>query len=273
MGPNAAAGISEPPSFQTVRLSVGRHDGPGAEVCVMELASMLAGERFSDRPASVCPIIGALLRAYNDNIDDERRDDLYRYAAEAVGTRGDFRLQLRRAEITLAWAGARYGVRARRWMGLGGLPREPAPDWGPDRIAVYVIGSLGRLRRKGRAACTQRGGWSDETHLGALELLDRLIELGLAGKIVEQVVEPVEHRRRDPQLLVGELCQRRAPTGLDRAAALLDELASVRRQRGQHDPLVLVGADAGDEPGGREVVEHLGHSRGGEVGLIAELPG
>ena len=30
-------------------------------MCVMELASMLAGERFGDRPVSVCPVIGAFL--------------------------------------------------------------------------------------------------------------------------------------------------------------------------------------------------------------------
>ncbi len=48
----------------------------------MELASMLAGETFTDHPESVCPVIGSLLRAYNDRLDDDRRQDLYRYAAQ-----------------------------------------------------------------------------------------------------------------------------------------------------------------------------------------------
>src|SRR5947209_15409614 len=91
-------------NYQTTCLGPGRHDGPGSEVCVMELASMLAGERFSDRPASVCPIVGAILRAYNDNVQNRRRPDLYRYASEAVGTRGDFALELQRARTALAWA-------------------------------------------------------------------------------------------------------------------------------------------------------------------------
>jgi hypothetical protein len=39
----------------------------------MELSSMLAGEPFTDHPVAVCPVIGALLRTYNDTIDDERR--------------------------------------------------------------------------------------------------------------------------------------------------------------------------------------------------------
>src|SRR4051794_41163630 len=93
-----------PPNHQTTRLGPGRHHGPGPEVCVMELASMLAGERFSDRPTSVCPIVGALLRAHNDALDELQRGDLYRYAAEAVGTRGEFELQLTRAAAAISWA-------------------------------------------------------------------------------------------------------------------------------------------------------------------------
>jgi hypothetical protein len=52
----------------------------------MELASMLAGERFSDRPATVSPVIAAFLRTYNDGIDEDRRQDLYPLAALIVGT-------------------------------------------------------------------------------------------------------------------------------------------------------------------------------------------
>jgi hypothetical protein len=47
------------------------------DVCVMELASILADEPFSDHPRSECPMIGSFLRAYNDRIDDGRRQDLY----------------------------------------------------------------------------------------------------------------------------------------------------------------------------------------------------
>jgi hypothetical protein len=42
----------------------------------MELASMLAGERFSDRPRSVSRALAAFLRGYNDLLDDKRRQDL-----------------------------------------------------------------------------------------------------------------------------------------------------------------------------------------------------
>ena len=39
----------------------------------MELASMLAGEEFSDHPQSVSRPIGAFLRLYNDALDEDRR--------------------------------------------------------------------------------------------------------------------------------------------------------------------------------------------------------
>jgi hypothetical protein len=194
-----------PANHQTTRLGPGRHDGPGAVVCVMELASMLAGERFSDRPTSVCPIIGAILRAHNDAIDDDRRGDLYRYAAEAVGTRGDFMLQLSRAATALGWARDRYEARARRWRGLRGMPLEPAPDWGPDQIARYLIRSLGR---------------DGEGHQQLMDLLDGLIGMGTdvaqpvmpapaldsdVVEFVEQRREAIEHRCRDQQLVFAEL--------------------------------------------------------------------
>ena len=94
-------------THQTVKLRKGRHDSPEEGVCVMELASMLAGEPFSDHPVSVCPVIGSCLRAYNDWIDDDRRQDLYRYAAKVVGTRGPHDVQRARAERVTAWRSAK----------------------------------------------------------------------------------------------------------------------------------------------------------------------
>jgi hypothetical protein len=53
----------------------------------MELSSMLAGEPFTDHPRSVCPVIGAFLRTYNDLVDDRRRQALYPCASKVVGSR------------------------------------------------------------------------------------------------------------------------------------------------------------------------------------------
>src|SRR3954465_15329048 len=53
----------------------------------MELASMAEGEPFTDQPKSACPVIGMVLRSYNDGLDDRRRQDLYAYASAVIGPR------------------------------------------------------------------------------------------------------------------------------------------------------------------------------------------
>jgi hypothetical protein len=91
-------------SHQTVRLSAGRHRSAHAGVCVMELASMLADERFSDRAATVSPVVGAFLRTYNDGLDDERRQDLYPIASLIVGSAARRSVEDERGTRCLAFA-------------------------------------------------------------------------------------------------------------------------------------------------------------------------
>src|SRR5437660_4762724 len=104
-----------PVSYQTIKLSKGKHSSPDDGACVMELASMLAGEPFTDHPGSVCPVIGSFLRSYNDSVDDKRRQGLYEYASKAVGSRSDARTQQARAERLAAWAEEMQRAR-RTWL-------------------------------------------------------------------------------------------------------------------------------------------------------------
>ncbi|HVL97530.1 MAG TPA: hypothetical protein VM266_16865 [Solirubrobacteraceae bacterium] len=110
-------------SHQTVRLTRGRHPSPAGGACVMELASMLAHEPFSDRPRCVDPVIGAFLRAFNDRLDHRRRQELRPYAAAIVGTRGRRHDRRRRRDLCLAYAsGSRRAgprVRARLFLLIG----------------------------------------------------------------------------------------------------------------------------------------------------------
>ena len=91
------------PSYQTVRLTKGKHTSPHHGVCVMELASMLAGEPFTDQPTSVARSIAAFLRMYNDMLDDRRRQDLYSHASRVVGTAGTERAERDRVESLIGW--------------------------------------------------------------------------------------------------------------------------------------------------------------------------
>jgi hypothetical protein len=142
-------------SHQTVRLSPGKHETPDGGMCVMELASALAGEPFSDSPQAVSRVIVGLLREYNDAVDDDRRQLLIPYAALSVGTRAPARVERARARRCLQWANQRLGRPAWRWR-------------------------LSSARLGGRAGC---GAWAarsvrpdDDIALAALrELLDELI--------------------------------------------------------------------------------------------------
>ncbi len=89
---------------QVTRIAKGAHASPDDGACVLELASMLAGEKFSDHPRSVCPVLGTYMRALNDRLGEEDRQPLYHWAAELVGTRGSWKLRRRRAILCARWA-------------------------------------------------------------------------------------------------------------------------------------------------------------------------
>jgi hypothetical protein len=130
----------------------------------MELASMLAGEPFSDRPESVCPVIAGFLRSYNDHVDDARRQDLYRYAALVVGTRGDEAMERLRAETCLRWAREVAGPPPVRVRVLHRLFRFQ----GPDVDGVYAA----------RAAAV-----TPALHRRALGLVDELLAGGRTAPV------------------------------------------------------------------------------------------
>jgi hypothetical protein len=133
-------------------------------VCVMELASMQAGERFSDHPRAVSPTIACLLRWYNDLLDDERRQDLRQYADRILGTADQPALEQLRVQRLMAWAdqaSARLPARLcphRRQR----RRREHAKRCDPESAVQRVIDSL----------C----GSVDQAHASVLALLDELIE-------------------------------------------------------------------------------------------------
>jgi|SRR5947209_9781115 len=125
-----------PLNSKTVTLARGRHRSPRDGVCVMELASMIAGEAFTDQPVTVSPTVAAFLRAYNDAATEEQRQRLYGYAAESLGTRNTRALERRRARMCLRW--------------LERIDPRPAPLARRLRLAVALIrpelvaASLGR---------------------------------------------------------------------------------------------------------------------------------
>lgn len=155
-----------PTSHQTVRLARGKHSSPDSGACVMELVSMLAGEPFSDRPKTACPVIASFLRSYNDAVDDERRQDLYALASEVVGTRASAAVEHARAARcteTLSELHDRAPVLRRV---LARRHPLPATSLGLERSGIRLARELQRAGAKG--------------HARAIALVHELVAMGRA---------------------------------------------------------------------------------------------
>jgi hypothetical protein len=70
-------------------LSRGKHRNPRKGACFMELASYLAGERWSDHPACTHPLLAHVARLVNDYTSDEGRPRLAESIPSVIGLTGD----------------------------------------------------------------------------------------------------------------------------------------------------------------------------------------
>jgi hypothetical protein len=92
-------------------LSRGKHRSSRKGACFMEMASVLAGERWSDHPRCTHPLLGELARLVNDCTSDAGRQELAVLIPSVVGltsddVRTDARIALRAATTALPVAGA-----------------------------------------------------------------------------------------------------------------------------------------------------------------------
>jgi hypothetical protein len=70
-------------------LSRGRHRNPRKGACFMELASYLAGERWSDHPACTHSLLACVARLVNDHTSDQGRHRLAELIPSVIGLTGD----------------------------------------------------------------------------------------------------------------------------------------------------------------------------------------
>jgi hypothetical protein len=78
----------QPPDLFPI-LSPGKHRNPRTGACFMELASLLAGERWSDHPACTHPLVAAVARHVNDHTTDAGRTRLVDLIPSVIGLTGD----------------------------------------------------------------------------------------------------------------------------------------------------------------------------------------
>jgi len=158
----------------SLRLEPGTHRSPQDGVCVLELASLIAREEFSDRPRCVCTVIGAFLRGWNDRAGHAERQALRPYAKRVVGSRARRSVTRRRRDICLTWAGAnlsgnwpsrairRLAMRFRILLFCGVRPALRLNEGAGDLAARIVFSRYG-------------------TEVG-LRLIDTLLEVGADGE-------------------------------------------------------------------------------------------
>ncbi|HEY9378147.1 MAG TPA: hypothetical protein VIQ02_13760 [Jiangellaceae bacterium] len=70
-------------------LSRGKHRNPRKGACFMELASYLAGERWSDHPACTHSLLASVARLVNDHTSDDGRPQLAEMIPSVIGLTGD----------------------------------------------------------------------------------------------------------------------------------------------------------------------------------------
>ena len=70
-------------------LSRGKHRNPRKGACFMEMASLLAGQRWSDHPSCTHPLLAAIARHVNDCMSDAARQRLARLVPSVIGLTSD----------------------------------------------------------------------------------------------------------------------------------------------------------------------------------------
>jgi hypothetical protein len=96
---------TEPPEVFPV-LSRGKHRNPRKGACFMEMASYLAGERWSDHPRCTHPLLAQLARLVNDHTSDTRRSELAGLIPSVIGLTSDDP----RVDARIALLSARAGL-------------------------------------------------------------------------------------------------------------------------------------------------------------------
>ena len=135
-------------------LQRGSHPSLKAGACAMELSAWLAGEPHSDNPQCVSPVLGVFMRAWNDALDDDKRQQLLPYCIRVIGTNTG-----RADDETRAWLATDWLVRVHTpaWLELAGLGTEAAslrnlPPLTSTEIALATMATIEQARWRAAAA-------------------------------------------------------------------------------------------------------------------------
>ncbi|MCI0687070.1 MAG: hypothetical protein L0Y54_07535 [Sporichthyaceae bacterium] len=168
-------------------LASGRHLDPIDGGCLMELASVLAGERWSDSPRCTHPVLAAVARLVNDATSDQARPRLAQLVPDLAGAVGDARTTAPELVIRCAQAALRF---------------EPAAVQ-PRRAANRAAGRLAKVTRASRAS---RGSARSGPRWPILEPVGNWIyTYGPATQTVARTLDAIMRSAPDPDRALAEL--------------------------------------------------------------------
>ena len=81
--------VAVPATFRYAAGALAKRRNPRQGACFMELASYLAGERWSDHPACTHSLLASVARLVNDHTSDEGRPRLAELIPSVIGLTGD----------------------------------------------------------------------------------------------------------------------------------------------------------------------------------------
>jgi hypothetical protein len=181
----------------TITLKSGGHSSFEDGACAMEIASWLIGDKWSDAPPCVCPVLGAFMRSWNDGIaDDDTRTRLLKpLIPRLINTRSTPEIEQRRAAMAADWlirvytpAWLRLAKLDKQADALAGLPEiadlAQCPSVmptltaaGQDAAAAWAA-AWDAARAAARAAARDAlSKTTSELQQSALALVERMIEL------------------------------------------------------------------------------------------------
>jgi hypothetical protein len=120
-------------------LARGKHRSPRKGACFMEMASVLAGETWSDHPRCTHPLLARLARLVNDHTSDDNRSQLAVLIPSVVGLRGD----------GLAWS-----VDLTATVALTAIPDVPEPLQRALAVGLIRCGEMAALLEPGEITQT-----------------------------------------------------------------------------------------------------------------------
>jgi hypothetical protein len=146
-------------TFEAAQLIRGHGEAPNGAVqgCIMDWASFVTGEEWSDQPSCVSPVLRSFLIRLNDRLGDEDRQALKPYLPKVIGTAGDGQDAARRA------LAAKYVVNTGLpdWLEMAGMLDRAAQlremevtEWTPALYDLLreIRGEAWKVRDKHRAS-------------------------------------------------------------------------------------------------------------------------